>query len=459
MKNSLLPLWNENEWIPPRRSRLYSISPQAQGTPMVEALHSLVIRLARAHNVKPHVLVKEEVLRDCEINYTKHSAKFVTTYLSTMNGLGKYAREIKDSLESLTMQSRLDECTFLRWEDLFQYRSRRMLHSHPHWCPVCFAEWRKTDIEPYYPLIWQSTIVQFCPVHHVPLEQKCPACQKTQPFIPRHYFLDHCSYCHGSLAQPDSQPTERGEQRISSDAQQAIDTIAEMIMLDQSAQHLLNAEHFWERLKETADKFCDGQIKPFEKILGFSEGTFSNWKLGRHKPSFPAFYRLTRSLGTTPVAFLTDGAIETFSPHSIASKPRKTRRAHLKHPEKDQISKALHAIIDQGYSERPMREVAARIGYAHRYLIYWFPDQCRQISQLHRNWVSEQIERRADERGDLTVATVRELYSGHLRVTRGLVHTELRKLGLSLKDPVVRDAFYDVRAEQIALRGEHTEAE
>lgn len=458
MNNSLLPLWNENEWVPPRRSRLYALSPQAQGTPMVEALHSLVIRLARAHNVKPHVLVKEEVLRDCEINYTKHSAKFVTTYLSTMNGLGKYAREIKDSLESLTMQSGLEECTFLRWDDLFQYRSRRILHSHPHWCPACFAEWRKADIEPYYPLIWQSVIVQHCPVHHVPLEEKCPACQKTQPFIPRHYYLDHCSYCQGSLAQSDIQPTAHGEQRMTKDAQHAIDTITEMIMLDRSARHLLSAEHFWERLKATADRFCNGQIKPFEKILGFSEGTFSNWKLGRHKPSFSAFYRLTRSLGTTPVAFLTDGAIETFSPHSIVSKSRKARRAHLTSPEKDQISKALHAIIDQGYSELPMREVAAIIGYTHSYLIYWFPEPCRQISQLHRHWVSEQVERRAGERGDLTVATVRKLYASRLRVTRGIVHTELRKLGLSLKDPVVRDAFYGVRAEKMAMRREPAKA-
>jgi hypothetical protein len=105
-----------------------------------------------------------------------------------------------------------------------------------------------------------------------------------------------------------------------------------------------------------------------------------------------------------------------------------------------------------------MREVAARISYAHSYLIYKFPEPCRQISQLHRDWVTEQVERRAGERGDLTVATVRKLYAGHLRVTRGLVHDELRKLGLSLKDPVVRDAFYDVRAEQMTLRRKSTEA-
>lgn len=237
---------------------------------------------------------------------------------------------------------------------------------------------------------------------------------------------------------------------MSIDAQQAIDAITEMIMLDQSAQHLLNAEHFWERLKEAADRFCGGQIKPFEKVLGFAEGTFSNWKLGRHKPSFSAFYRLTRSLGTTPVALLTDGAIETFSPHSIVSKSRKTRRAHLKYPEKDQIRKALHAVIDQGDYELPMRYVAARIGYAHRYLIYWFPELCRQISQLHRDSVREKTKQRDSERRDLTIDTVRMLYADNLRVTRELVHSELRKLGLSLKDPVVRDAFYDVRAKRNA---------
>ncbi|MFL9913940.1 hypothetical protein PQR75_00730 [Paraburkholderia fungorum] len=43
---------------------------------------------------------------------------------------------------------------------------------------------------------------------------------------------------------------------------------------------------------------------------------------------------------------------------------------------------------------------------------------------------------------------------GTMRVTRGLVHTELRKLGPALKDPVVRDAFHDVRAEQMALKTE-----
>lgn len=456
MTNTLLALWNENEWAPPMRSRLYSISPQAQGTPMVEALHSLVIRLARAHNVKPHVLVKEEVLRDCEINYTKDSAKFVTTYLSTMNGLGKYAREIKDSLELLTMQSGLEECTFLRWDDLFQYRSRRILHSHPHWCPACFAEWRKADTEPYYPLIWQSIIVQHCPVHRIPLEQKCRSCQKTQPFIPRHYYLDHCSYCHGPLALPGAQLAAPMERRIPDDAQQAIDAITEMIMLDRSAQHLLNAEHFWERLKETADRFCGGQIKPFEKILGFSEGTFSNWKLGRHKPSFPAFYRFTRALGTTPVAFLTNGAIETFTPRGISPSLRKARRAHLKPEEQGQIGKALRTIIDRGYSDRPMREVAAALGYPHSYLIYWFPGECRCISALHRSWVSEQVENQASDRKARTETAVRGLYASQMHVTRHLVDAELSKLGLSLKNPVVRDTYYEVRAEQLTTKGVRT---
>jgi hypothetical protein len=459
MKEALLPLWDADEWTPPRRSRLYSIAPQAKGTPMVEALHSLVIRLASAHNVKPHVLIKEEILRHCDIRYTKHSGKFLTSYLSTMNGLGKYAREIRDSLQSLTMQSGLDECTFLRWDDLFDYRARRMLHSHPHWCPECFAAWRNADIDPYYPLVWQSVIVRHCPVHHTALEHKCPSCHRTQPFIPRHYYLDHCSYCHNSLVRPAAPAAIAVARPMTKNARLALDAVIEMITLDQSSRHLLTAEHFWNRLEEAADRFSGGQIKPLEKMLGFAEGTFSNWKLGRHKPSFPAFYRFTCSLGTTPVAFLINGAIETFSPHSIASRPSKARRSHLAPAEKNQIGQVLQAIIDQGYSELPMREAAVRMGYPHSYLIYWFPKQCRQISQLHRNWVSKQVEERAGERRDLAATTVRRLYADHLYVTRGLVQTELRRLGLSLKDPAVRDAFYYVRDNEMGSRRESKTAE
>lgn len=449
MKNTLLPLWESAEWEMPRRSRLYSITPRGRGTPMVEALHSLVIRLARAHVVKPSVLVKEEVLRDCDINYTKHSAKFVTTYLSTMNGLGKYAREIKDSLEKLTMQTGLDDCTFLRWDDLFQYRAKRMLHLHPHWCPTCFWEWRQGGTEPYYPLIWQSVIVRHCPVHRRMLLQQCPTCEKAQPFVPRHYYLDHCSYCGSSLALPPAQQSVTPENSdITDDALQAIDAISEMITLGTEIRHLLTADRFWQRLQDVADTFCDGQIKPFEKVLGFAEGTFSNWKLGRHKPSFPAFYRFTCSLGTTPVNFLTNGAIETFNPHSVSMRPRKTRRAHLKSAEKQLIANALQVILDKGFSDRPMRDVASSLGYSHSYLIYWFPDECRRISSMHRSWVSQQVDRRASEQRARTESVVRSLYSGQVRVTRHLVDTELTKLGLSLKNPIVRDAFYEVRAEQ-----------
>lgn len=67
---------------------------------------------------------------------------------------------------------------------------------------------------------------------------------------------------------------------------------------------------------------------------------------------------------------------------------------------------------------------------------------------MHRSWVSQQVDRRASEQRARTESVVRSLYSGQVRVTRHLVDTELTKLGLSLKNPIVRDAFYEVRAEQ-----------
>ncbi|WP_334025952.1 TniQ family protein [Burkholderia gladioli] len=326
MTSPSFSLWSSSDWEMPPRSRLYSIRPLGEGTVMVEALHSLVVRLAHAHVVKPAVLVKEEILRDCEINYTKYSAKFVTTYLSTMNGLGKYAREILTSVENLTMQPGLDACTFLRWDELFDYRARRMLHLHPHWCPLCFAAWRQNGVEPYYPLIWQSIIVLRCPVHFVPLEQRCPTCLRVQPFVPRHYYLDHCSHCGSSLALHAGNLSPAIRQQVPAGDLHAIDTIAEMITHGPTIQGLLSAEHFWARLQEAADTFYNGNVKAFEKSLGFAEGTFSNWKLGRHKPSFSAFYKFAYKLDTTPVSFLLNGTPATFSPPTTSAPLVKKRQ-------------------------------------------------------------------------------------------------------------------------------------
>ncbi|MBY8604163.1 TniQ family protein [Burkholderia arboris] len=413
---------------------------------MVEALHSLVVRLAHAHVVKPAVLVKEEILRDCEINYTKYSAKFVTTYLSTMNGLGKYAREILTSVENLTMQPGLDACTFLRWDELFDYRARRMLHLHPHWCPLCFASWRQNGVEPYYPLIWQSIIVLRCPVHFVSLEQKCPSCLKVQPFVPRHYYLDHCSHCGSSLALHAEKLFPAARQQVPAADLHAIDTITEMITQGQKIHGLLTAEHFWSRLQETADKFYDGNVKAFERSLGFAEGTFSNWKLGRHKPSFSAFYKFACKLDTTPVAFLVGGAPDRFSAPAADPRPVKKTPTRLTAAEQARLQRALRAIIDQGHSHHPMRNVAAQLGYRHTFMIYWFRDECRLISKLHRQWVASQANRRANANRRLALKTVDALYTSRRRVTRKLIDETLGEVGLSLQDPVVRDAVYAIRA-------------
>lgn len=453
MTSPSFSLWSSSDWEMPPRSRLYSIRPLGEGTVMVEALHSLVVRLAHAHVVKPAVLVKEEILRDCEINYTKYSAKFVTTYLSTMNGLGKYAREILTSVENLTMQPGLDACTFLRWDELFDYRARRMLHLHPHWCPLCFAAWRQNGVEPYYPLIWQSIIVLRCPVHFVPLEQRCPTCLRVQPFVPRHYYLDHCSHCGSSLALHAGNLSPAIRQQVPAGDLHAIDTIAEMITHGPTIQGLLSAEHFWARLQEAADTFYNGNVKAFEKSLGFAEGTFSNWKLGRHKPSFSAFYKFAYKLDTTPVSFLLNGTPATFSPPTTSAPLVKKAPTRLTAAEHDRLQRALRTIIEQGNSHQPMRDVAVQLGYRHSFLIYWFRDECRQISKLHRRWVASRAKERASAHWQLAFETVEGLYATRRRVTRKLIDEVLDKVGLSLQDPVVRNAAYTVRTKYLKTGG------
>jgi hypothetical protein len=448
-------LWPTTEWEMPSRSRLFSVRPMALDTVMREALHSLIIRIARAHTVRPMILVKDEILPGCAIRYDKDSANFAKTYLKTMNGLGKYASEFTASLERLTMQSRLEECSFICWDGLLDYHSNGLLHAHPRWCPMCFCEWRAAGVEPYFPLAWQVAPLRHCPIHNARLHDHCPSCEKAQPFVPRHSYLDHCSYCGHFLGQLiANSETPSPDASISATEQHAMLAVSEMICDGPSIRHLLNVEHFWTRVQQAADKYYEGKIKTMERAIGFSESSLRGWKAGRHKPSFAAMFKLTRGLGVTPVSFLTHGISDSFIPSQPPKRPSRKYATKLTTSQTDALKRALDEIIRSGYSELPMRDVSKRLGYRHSFLIYWYRDECRQISQLHRKWVAKQAEERGSADRMRASDIVRQMYASHAHVTRRSIDEAIHRAGMSLQDPVVRAAVYSVREECLASRVE-----
>lgn len=445
-------LWQTANWQMPERSRLYRIAPLGNDSIMREALHSVLIRLALAHTVSPLVLMRREIVPETRIRHTKHSSSFTESHLKTMNGVGKYAAEFTRKLEDLTGQQKLNECSFMQWSGLLDPRALGLLYTHPRWCPMCFLEWRDAGHEPYLALIWQAAPILVCPVHSMALQHECPSCRRVQPFVPRHAHVDFCSRCGSWLAA--NYKELRGivkESRISPRQRYNIDAIGEMILRGPEISELLTAQHLQTRIAEIADRHFGGTVANIERALSFTKRVISQWRYRDVQPSLPALLLMTQGLRTTPVAFLRDGLDASFAaPPQRQFRPPSRRTLELSVKQRNALTEALRNIIAEGYSECPMKDVAEKLGYKYTYLRYWFEDECRQISKLHRQWILAQ--RLEKERRDAALATqvVRALYSTQAHVPRR--HTEkcLRNVGLSLASPVVREAANRVKDEHFS---------
>lgn len=155
---------------------------------------------------------------------------------------------------------------------------------------------------------------------------------------------------------------------------------------------------------------------------------------------------MTQGLRTTPVAFLRDGLDDSFTaPPQRQFRPPTRRTLDLSVKQRTALTDALRNIIAEGYSEFPMKDVAERLGYKYTYLRYWFEDECRQISRLHRHWVLAQRKEKEVRDAELATQIVRAVYSTYAHVTRRHIEKCLREAGLSLANPVVREAANRVK--------------
>lgn len=156
--------WNVETPQLTRRSRLYSLAPIGVGTREAESLTSYVARLAEAHAVELHVLMRWEVYPRMEPRRSLRRW--------TLNGGGPMVRKALLALEDLTGRGDLRYLTFTPWAR-FLYATP-MLRRDKAWCPCCYDECRRFGRVVYEPLLWTVERVERCPRHGVALVSECP---------------------------------------------------------------------------------------------------------------------------------------------------------------------------------------------------------------------------------------------------------------------------------------------
>tara|TARA_R110001599_G_scaffold188143_2_gene382587 strand:- start:349 stop:1638 length:1290 start_codon:yes stop_codon:yes gene_type:complete len=63
------------------------------------------------------------------------------------------------------------------------------------WCPECFHEMDRLDLDPYFKLIWSMKSVTACPIHRSPFLDECSSCGQSQNTYTRNYPLSKCQSC------------------------------------------------------------------------------------------------------------------------------------------------------------------------------------------------------------------------------------------------------------------------
>jgi len=186
---------------------LYALEPIGIGTPYVESLASYLARLAAAHMLSVSTLLRKVIVpylsaRRHNLNGTIGQQKIIRD----MNGMGKEAEALVETLEQLTGVSNLEHLTMLPYSQMLS--PKKLLLESSAWCPYCLDEQRASGEPVYYPLLWGLSYAPKCAVHGTSLRSSCHKCGTHSYVIAAYTVNGYCSKCKEWLGYGPADDTE-----------------------------------------------------------------------------------------------------------------------------------------------------------------------------------------------------------------------------------------------------------
>jgi transcriptional regulator with XRE-family HTH domain len=398
----LYTVWEEELITPDPPSRLYHLEPIGVGTPFVESLTSYISRLATAHSVLLRTLIIDEILPNLKRTHLYQEGQPVYDQLTTfwkrsamLNGTCPTANNWVQTVEQLTQRHDLRFLTMLTFANILSWRE--LIRSTQAWCPLCYKEWSKTNQVIYQPLIWQLTVMNLCPQHHIPLVLRCPYqdCGQTlSPLAPR-FQPGYCSHCNRwlgkSFLSEDCQLTNGDEQEWQIWLEQVVGELLAAAPDLPSVPYLQVISTFIStHVRET----MEGNLSEFARRVQYHRRTVWEWAQGLQVPQLDALLHICSYFETTPLYLLAGNAIETAQLKkdiSVEKLARESLNKHARWFDSEKLRNALEQVLQSKEEPPPsMREVARRLSYDQSHLRKHFPDLCRAISARYLAYQQEQ---------------------------------------------------------------------
>jgi len=381
--------------IPPR-SHLYSLPPCNVETIWRESLTGYMNRLARTHHISPRDLVAQEILPRLGDGFHLSPPRLALLGAQGMslNGSGDLARAWTGVLERLTAQTDLHLLTLAWW--IGDLSPRRQLREAPAWCPSCLSEWREKGDTIYQPLFWMFQIVMICPRHQNFLVDRCPSCQKKQTIITTNKTEPgQCTHCKAWLgAEAYDSPKQSQDDALISWQRWVMNALEELLTAS-----LVTDVLQWEPFFRHLARCLKGQraCSKVARLTGTGRGRLQQWISDddAYTPTFEAICKFCYACDVTPLQVMTDQLdglqqiIQSAAvPHSL--RPRRLNRQ----VDQEQCLAFLQAVINGQEEPLGVYQIAMRLGYAVRQLVYHFPHECALVTQRAKEYRKQRKEQR-----------------------------------------------------------------
>ncbi|PKO71005.1 MAG: hypothetical protein CVU20_08990 [Betaproteobacteria bacterium HGW-Betaproteobacteria-14] len=420
--------------VPPR-SVLFSLPPGGIGTPQQESLLSLLVRTSRAHAVSPRRLVgaifsaaSPEIAR---LDY----ATFYRSLAGTVNGLGQYADVFASAMARLTGQPDLRCLTMLPWKEVLPHNGQGLLARHPRWCPVCLYQQRLLGQAATFSLVWSVEPYKACLEHACLLDEHCPHCGKTQPFLPRYPDLGICHHCRKPLAgiRPPAALTEFQSW--------VCKAVTDMVVHQSDTGLSICLERFRHYVGNQVSTVAEGNRAAFCKALGFHDRGLNGWLNKGERPSITHFLSLCYGLNVMPTEVFGASWPQATALRLLPGR-LKDRSACPRVPPKhrQKIQEHLIALLDAS-DALPVSEIATSLGLTRSYLRYWFPELYTKLTKRFQAAVRARSREHQDRQSHRVVEVVGQIRANKEYPSRRRVNRLLHREGMSLAQPHLFQAY------------------
>ncbi|MBL8507557.1 MAG: TniQ family protein [Chitinimonas sp.] len=418
-------------------SHLFSLTPICQPSARRESLTSYLVRLARAHFMSPRQLIKTEFVPRLSVQSGPAYAKFCAEQAKTVNGVGKYAKSFGQVAEQLTCRPDLHRLTMLPWKGVIPEVGTGLIAHQIRWCPHCLAEQRVAGEESYFPLVWSLTHYAVCLKHQHILESTCPKCSQAQHVFSHFPDQARCSHCGAFLGHLAPNPT------ISSPAQRQIvlaGLVEHAVANNESADAWATHDNLCAALRRLAADHANGEKGLLSHKLGLTKTSVSCWTAKGQKPAFPQLLQIAEATQLTlPELLQGKEAVSLVTPEPLIE-----IQARQVASESEMLANAeMLKVMLADKSALPMIQAARRIGLTKSQMTYRHREL--GVALTSKFYATRTLEARQRQAGDVAEVhrVVRMLLMRGQWVTGRRASVYLRREGLSLKRPVLREALKD----------------